>query len=141
MLADLMGLEVETDVSPEQNAYNEGFEVGKAKKLEEILEFQSREQVYFAQTQLIFYEQFGLSIQQNISCFKKIDKIEKQVTAMLATIAETKDKLSSIKTLNDIPSLQKLQNQYNLLCSLVKAKQTHPVSEQADISVNNADLF
>ena len=39
MLADLMGLEVETDVSPEQNAYNEGFEVGKAKKLEEILEF------------------------------------------------------------------------------------------------------
>ena len=47
MLADLMGLEAESNVTPEQNAYNEGFEVGKAKKLEEILEFQSREQVNF----------------------------------------------------------------------------------------------
>ena len=33
MLSDLLGLEPESDVSPEQNAYDQGFKIGKNKKL------------------------------------------------------------------------------------------------------------
>ena len=39
LMADLLGLEPDSNVSPEQNAYDEGFNLGKKKKLLEILEF------------------------------------------------------------------------------------------------------
>ena len=64
MVDDLLGLdyddEVEqtTAVKPEDQAFKDGFDMGKKKRLTELLEFQAFEQMRLLYTQLMFYETF-----------------------------------------------------------------------------------
>ena len=61
--------------------------------------------MHFAQTQLIFYEQFINSIEKHIECFKKKDKIVKSIEAMRTSVSETKEKMEKITKLEEIPDL------------------------------------
>ena len=64
MVDDLLGLDYDeeidktTAIKPEDQAFKDGFEMGKKKKLTELVTFQAFEQMRLLYTQLIFYETF-----------------------------------------------------------------------------------
>ena len=74
MMNDLLGEESYNPEEPksptiEAKAYDAGFKAGKSAKLEEILEFQVREQINLILCQVNLYHSFAETVQNNLSLF------------------------------------------------------------------------
>eukprot|EP00347_Sterkiella_histriomuscorum_P016783 403351870 len=126
-----------------EDSYGQGFSEGRITKLRELITFQAKENSVFAYSQINFYEGLLETLNQIMPKFlltqSKILKVGKQMELIREQVKDIKDKLENQDKMKNAQEmiemqqlLQKVSNNYKLLCTLLRNKSSTVQKDRGD---------